>query len=387
MTAFSQILPALCLLADQESTPLSRWEGVHRYATGIRVDPWWVGFWVLTAVVSCTLGVLTYRAIRRRLHLRLALDAAASGLRLTSLEREVLATLAKHSGLRDPAAVFAGGEAFEHAAAAVIQLPRMQSLPEPSRQQIRAMIESLRTRLGFAPDAGGPDGRLRGSRQIPIGEKLLVARAGQSEGFPAVVERNSHAELTLRHDPDFHARRGDRLVLQYTREVHTWELSALVIDSVGERIVLSHAEEARVVNRRRFTRVPVRREACIGLVPFHAAAGEADTIALLPATLIEMGGPGVALESPRLVHVGDCLILRVRFPDALVQALARVRRVDVLGPDRFRIGGEVVGLEPGEVAELVHRTHDAQLDLAAAAATAKTAVPAVGAVTWRQSNG
>ncbi|MCY2931654.1 MAG: hypothetical protein NTV86_19610 [Planctomycetota bacterium] len=372
------------LLAAGDVTPTMRWEAVYRHANSIRVNPWWIAFWALLAVVSCVGGVLVHRFIDRRRRFTRRLRETIARLKLPHSEGDLLGMLARHSGLPNPESVLVKAEAFDHAAAGLLLLPRVQALNESARQQVRTVIEDLRKKLGFHLDPAAADGRILSSRQIAPGSRITLARPDQIEAYDALVDRNTSVELTARIDPEFHARRGDSLAMQYTHGRNTWELIVPVVDTLTNGLVLGHSRQSRLVNRRRFVRVRVNHDAMAAPLPFHPGEEGAHLPTLFPARLTEIAGPGVCLECGFAASPGDALIVRAKIQDMQLQTTARVRRATDLGQGRYLIAAEMIGLESDEIAELVRRTNEA---LQGAATAERTPAPVhAAAAGWRSND-
>jgi hypothetical protein len=214
----------------------------------------------------------------------------------------------------------------------------------------------------------------------------MVAREGHPGASEAVVDRNSSAELVIHTAAGFHARRGDSLLLQYSHAAYTWELTAPVVDCLDGRLVLGHSSQIRLINRRRFARVPVRRPAMVAALSFHAGDKEADLLRFLPAEVTEIAGPGLCLECRLAVQVGQSIVVRIKLDEGSLQAPARVQRVKDLGDGRYSMAVEMTALEAEEAAELVRRTKEATRDADRSTLSAKAAAPAVSAG-WRSDNG
>ncbi|MCY2927178.1 MAG: hypothetical protein NT031_17440 [Planctomycetota bacterium] len=375
------------VLAAGESTPLTRWQGVYNYSSNLRVNPWWVAFWALLAVVSCVVGVFLYRDVDRRRHLRRRLKETVDRLKLTRTQSDLLGMLAGQSHLGVPETILTAADAFDHAAASFTMLPRVQSLNDTARQQVRGAIEDLRRKLGFHMEVGAP-GRIQSSRQIAPGSKITLARPDQIEATEARVERNTSSELIVQTDPEFHARRGDTLALQHTQGANTWELIVPVVDTLSNGLILGHTGQSRLVNRRRFVRVRVTIGAMAARMPFHTGENAPDLPRLSPARLTEIAGPGICLECGFLAAVGETLVIRAQIQDTPLQTTARVRRVTDLGQGRYLIAAEMTGLEAQEVAELVRHTNEALQAAFSPVPSGRAPQPVhAGASGWRSTNG
>jgi hypothetical protein len=100
-------------------------------------------------------------------------------------------------------------------------------------------------------------------------------------------------------------------------------------------------------------------QAHIARLPFFGEDAEQETPEFVPAKVVEMGGPGLlVLQSSLEVRMGERILITIRLAkDRLVQASGRVRRESADTPDGRLMAIELIGLEPGEMAELVRQTN------------------------------
>ncbi|MCE5326334.1 MAG: hypothetical protein LLG01_07940 [Planctomycetaceae bacterium] len=362
MNAITALRQAL-LSAAAGLTPDERWAGVNEYATTRHVDLWWVAFCVLTGLVLCAVALISYRGYiaswnaKRKIHD----NARRSGL--NEPERQLIETLAQLSGLRHPEAVFTMSQAFDHAVASMMLLPRCQGMNEQARGQLADIIQALRTKLCFDNAPRSENNKIPSSRAIPAGSRLSVIHRGQIEGAEAVVEINDPMEMAVRPDPQMSARPGESLVLQYCQGMAAWEFTAPITAVRNGKLVLGHTSQVRYVNRRRFMRVPLRRLAKVGSLSFHG--GVPGEMRMVDAELTEIAGPGVVMESPLHPLMGQRVVVAMQLRKEYgMQAPGIVRRVTDLHNGKFQIIVEMTDLNPQEVSELVRQTNLAMQEMA-----------------------
>jgi len=155
----------------------------------------------------------------------------------------------------------------------------------------------------------------------------------------------------------------------------------------------------RFINRRRFLRVPVNRPAFIALFPFAKTAAtesgsdkehpetEQNLTAVsdggwtgpkfIPAVVTELAGPGLRLEAPLEVKVGDRVLVVFKLDEEkdqdsalqesgglqtsrIAQDIGEVRHTRAI-QDGFSVAVELVGLSESDVDELVRATNAASL--------------------------
>ncbi|MCE5279018.1 MAG: hypothetical protein ABFD92_05370 [Planctomycetaceae bacterium] len=356
------------LSAATSLTPDERWAGVNEYAANHRVDPWWVAFCVLTGLVLCVVALLGYRGYISAWNTRRRIRENARRSGLSEPEQQLIETLAQLSGLRHPEAVFTMSQAFDHAVASMMLLPRCQGMNDQARGQLADIIQALRTKLCFDNTPRSENSKIPSSRAIPAGSRLSVIHRGQVEGAEAIVEINDPMEMAVRPDPQMTARPGETLVLQYCQGMAAWEFTAPITAVRDGKLVLGHTSQVRYVNRRRFMRVPLRRPAKVGSLSFHgAAAGE---MRMVDAELTEIAGPGVVMESPLHPLMGQRVVVAMQLRKEYgMQAPGIVRRVTDLHNGKFQIIVEMTDLNPQEVSELVRQTNLAMHEMTGVAIT------------------
>ncbi len=363
MTALAGTIHYALLSAATALTPDERWAGVNDYARTQRVDPWWVAFCVLTGLVLCVVALISYRGYIGSWNTKRKIRENARRTGLNEPEQQLIETLAQLSGLRHPEAVFTMSQAFDHAVASMMVLPRCQTMSNQARGQLGDIVQALRTKLCFDNTPRSENSRIPSSRAIPTGSRLSVIHRGQVEGAEAIVEVNDPMEMAVRPDPQMAARPGETLVLQYCQGMAAWEFTAPITAVRDGKLVLGHTSQVRYVNRRRVLRVPLRRPAKVGSLSFHG--GAAAEMRMLDAELTEIAGPGLVMESALHPLMGQRVVAAMQLrAEYGIQAPAFVRRVTDLHNGKFQIIVEMTDLNPQEIAELVRQTNLAMHEMA-----------------------
>jgi hypothetical protein len=193
--------------------------------------------------------------------------------------------------------------------------------------------------------------------------------------------------------------------VRYNFGASVWEFDAPVVSCHGGILVLAHTDDVRFINRRRFLRVPVKQPAFIARFPFartlplsddeisqqnqtHVSADTWGPPEFVPAEVTEMAGPGLRVEAPLEVKVGDRVVVILKLSESagrIHQAdqggispgpnteqrrvIAASRVVEDIGEVRhaeatqngFSIAVELTGLNDSNVSEMVRATNTASM--------------------------
>jgi len=156
--------------------------------------------------------------------------------------------------------------------------------------------------------------------------------------------------------------------MRYSVAQAAWELRATVVKQAEEHIILRRLDTPRFINRRRFPRISTNRPAQVARFPFHTEQGPAQTPEFVPASLVEVAGPGfrlagLALEDALTVRTGEKILVVLQLqPDKAIEGQARVRRVITPPEGRMIIAAELMDLGEAETAELVRFTQAVALE-------------------------
>jgi hypothetical protein len=184
---------------------------------------------------------------------------------------------------------------------------------------------------------------------------------------------------------------------QYYFGTSVWEFDTSVVRCYGDILVLNHSDDMRFISRRRFLRIRVNKPAFIARFPFSrtlppninsskkvsgSKQGSANASGstwgppeFIPATVTELGGPGLRIEAPLEVKAGDRVlvivnlsetidarysILDTRRESRIVEDIGEVRHTRAI-EDGFSIGVELTGLSDSDVSELIRAANAASI--------------------------
>jgi hypothetical protein len=388
-------------------TPLERLKASGgRFGVTLETDSWFV----LAALVAIILLIVMFLVVsygqvihRRRADNPLFTEYAhKSGL--SRYESKILFELAQKAGLRRSEAIFTMADAFDGGAAKMIE-ENLVKQPVEKSERLKTELSFLREKLGFQKKSAATIGSLEksrklSSRQIPVGKKLHITRRKTRNlaDIESTVVKNDDVELAVRLAMRVESAPGEFWRVHYYFGASVWEFDTSVVGCSGDILILNHSDDVRFINRRRFLRAPVNRSAFVALFPFVRILPNSDGIKagsgaepgkalayngswrppeFVPAVVTELAGPGLRIELPLEVKMGDRVLVVFELngktgPDSARQGAdetAPVRIVEDVGEVRhvkaiengFSMAVELTGLGDSDVNELIRATNAASL--------------------------
>jgi hypothetical protein len=401
-------------------TPMERWYALRRLERSFVADRWFILTGVGAIIVLTVLLVVVtwHRAARQRRVSGKLFLAYAGKAGLTRRECQILQDIATRAKLRRNESIFTMGTAFERGAARIAEETLTVHGPRMGKH-LNAELSVLREKLGFegrrpvsAGSAVGPN--RPSSRQIPTGKKLYITAPHGTAlaGVESTVIKNDDIELAVRLAAPLEGGPGELCGVRYNFGASVWEFDAAVVSCHGGILVLSHSDDVRFINRRRFVRVPVKGAAFIARFPFtrtlpsendfseDAQQGPAPVSGdawgppeFVPAQVTELAGPGLRVKAPLEVKVGERVVVILKIseeakhnstarrnaisprsrelqssrtkPSRIVEDIGEVRHAEAT-QDGFSIAVELTGLSDSNVNELIRATNAASVKAAAA---------------------
>jgi hypothetical protein len=390
-------------------TPIERWKAARRLDSNFMAEQWFI-LMAVVALITLTALLLwiSYNKIteEKKIVERLFLEyAERKGL--SERERQILLEVAKGSELKRKDAIFTVQNAFERGAINLME----QSLTSQSREgsatayvqtpqeseQLKTELSLLREKLGFKPlDSieAFSESRLS-SKQIPIGKKVYITRrtTRSAEDIEARVVDNNESELTIKLKVRVKVTFSEIWRVHYYAGKTVWEFDTSVKTSDGNTLALSHSESVRLINRRRFLRVPVHNLAFISKFPFARAIDEngqesdvfsdmaqgvakvsSDTwkpLEFVHAVVTELAGPGLRIEAPMKVKAGERILVVFKLDmekenmstattSKIVEDIGEVKHSKAT-KNGYSIAVELIGLRDTDIRELIQATNSASL--------------------------
>ncbi len=264
---------------------------------------------------------------------------------LSGRERQILLEIANKAELKKSQAIFSMAGSFDHGAGKIIEESLAQQGAEESKW-LRTELSFLREKLGFQKKSsvsiGSPTKLKRpSSRQIPAGKQLHITRRKTPDlgDIESTVIKNDNMELTVKLTTPVESKLGELWRARYYFGVSVWEFDTSVVRCNGDILVLNHSDDMRFISRRRFLRVRVNKPAFIARFPFsrtlppnsvssnkglsvkQGSVNESGNTwgppEFIPATVTELGGPGLRIEAPLEVKAGDRVLVIVNLSETI----------------------------------------------------------------------
>lgn len=398
LTVINTIVPAL--------TPLERWEAAGSRLNFEFIAEHWFALAAVLLIIILTV-ILSIVCKKQATHQQKVISpfftehSAKSGL--SKRERQLLLEIAKKAGLKRNEAIFTMGSAFDKGAAKLTEESMVKDGAEESKG-LRIELSFLREKLGFQKripvSIGAPTKpNTPSSRQIPVGKKIHITRRKTRNlaDIETTVIKNNDIELTVKLTTPLESKAGDLWRARYYFGASVWEFDTSVIYCNGDILVLNHSENIRFINRRRFLRVPVNKPALIALFPFSVTPqqnkdnikkdSEEEQTATEPvgdipvppeftaAVVTELAGPGLRIETPLQVEVGDRVLVVLRLSEedskdsnqthrrsavSIVEDIGEVRHTKAI-QNGLSIAVEFTGISDSNVNDLIRATNEASL--------------------------
>jgi hypothetical protein len=398
-------------------TPVQRWNAAGRFNTGFMTERWFtITLVVVIIVATILLFIVSYnRTLQEKRSNRQLFASYARKRGLSERECQVLLEIANNAKLKQSEAIFTMNSGFERGVTKMIEESAAQGQTAEETRRLKTELSFLGEKLGFQkrplPSTeliAGPK-KMR-SREIPVGKKLYIKqqRAHTSEDIESTVIKNNDTELTVRLTKQVRITFGEPWQVRYYFGGSVWEFDTSVVSYDGDTLVLNHSDNIRFINRRRFLRVPVNKPAFVAHFPFSKTLPLTESKAkegfdvrrafgsgrrmsfdtawsppeFVPAVVTELAGPGLRIEVPLEVKVGDRVLVVLRLGEEEQHDLipqpgsaarkgkaAMYRVVEDIGMVRhtkaiqngFSIAVELAGLSDSDVNELIRATNVAAL--------------------------
>jgi hypothetical protein len=387
-------------------TPIEKWRAARRMETGFVGENWLILICAI-AIVALTvlLIVATYKhmAKERKTANQLFFEYSDRA-GLSRRERQILMDIAATTKLKRNESIFTMVTAFDRGAAELTK----QTLAEQGAEAGSSLgdeLTVLREKLGFQRQRTASKGPATkpnkpSTRQIPTGKKLHITRraADKSADIESTVIENNDTDLTVKLKVSLESSPGEVWSVRYYFGASVWEFDTSSVSCDGNALVLNHSDDVRFVNRRRFVRVPVNKPTLIARFPFAIPASNKDNgkepsgtgadsagasgeafgpPEFIPASVTELAGPGLRIEAPLEVNVGDRVLVILKLSEEddrnsgsqtnskrsrakIVEDIGEVRHTRAL-ENGFSIAVELTGLSDADIGELVRATNAASL--------------------------
>ncbi len=400
-------------------TPIERWHAARRIDSASTDQRLFILLSVAAVIILTVLFIATsYKhKVKEQKVTNKVFANYAQRMGLSRPERQILLDIAKRTKLKRIESIFTVVTAFDRGAAELTKDVLARRGAKTSKN-LSAQLSVLREKLGFEKNSSIPAGSSANSyksssKQIPTGKQLYMTRLNtvESTEIESTVIENNDVELTVKLNVSLESEPGELWSVRYYFGASVWEFETSAISCYGNILVLNHSNNIRFINRRRFLRVPVKKPTFIARFPFartllpninsgKETGGDSANISgntwgppeFVPASVTELAGPGLRIEAPLEVKVGDRVLVILKLsevddrpgsnrtgkiaPQKIVEDIGEVRHTKRI-KDGFSIAVELIGLSDPNISELIRATNAASL---------KTRAKTKGARTFNSSN-
>jgi hypothetical protein len=354
--------------------PVERWQAMRNlhHSNNFMLDRRFIFIGVVTIIVlAIVLCWVNYRQRRRESKgITSAFNSFARRSGLSAEEQNLALLLADMAEFKQPDMILVNAAAFDQGAAALLA----QTNDGSEQREITAKLSMLRRKLDFATQEAVSQGSVirsshASSRQIPIGKTLQITRR---KTFAAVrieahLVRTDNTGFTAELSEVLETIAGEVWNLQYTFGQSVWEFDARLLKADGRELMFGHSDDVRFISRRRFLRVEVYKQAYIARFLFSGSE-KMSLPQFVQGILCEIAGPGLLIESPIQLKIGERVLVVVQAADdTTVQDIGEVRHIRP-AEKGYAIAIELTGVKEANVDELVRLTN-------AAAAVSRTREP------------
>ena len=387
-------------------SPVERLDAVTKYHSNSGSNQ---SFIIIGLVIAAILTVLLIISIFYREKVqkpsRHLFSEYAKAKELTDREYRMLMDIAANTGLRKNESIFTLPSLFDREAANMVKNTQAKRGIEQS-QQLQGELALLREKLGFhrytSPDTiSTTEAEAQSSRQIPLKKKIYIKRNHQQANgdLEATVIKNTPAGLTVQFRTPVEIIFGQSWICRYYSGAYVSEFNTTPVKCSGQIVVLNHSHHIRQINRRKFLRVPVKKPAYIANFPFKKEPATEDRLLrkkitavqntsdraddyfepprFVPATVTELGGPGLRINTDLSLSVGDRVLLMFKLDhnkkaaslskrktdaEKIIEHIAQVRHITSEGSARS-VALELTGLNDDGIDELIRATNEASFGM------------------------
>ncbi|MGB2866178.1 MAG: hypothetical protein WBC05_22790 [Sedimentisphaerales bacterium] len=385
-------------------TPIERWHAASRIESASADYRLFILLSVAAIIILTALFIVTsYKhKVKEQNVTNKVFANYAQRMGLSRLERQILMDIANRTKLRRIESIFTMVTAFDRGATELTKDVLARRGAKASKN-LSAQLSVLREKLGFEKKhstLAGPaaNSNKSSSKQIPTGKQLHMTRrkTGNEANIESTVIENNDVELTVKLKVSLESKPGELWSVRYYFGASVWEFETSSISCYGNILVLNHSDNIRFINRRRFLRVPVKKPTFIARFPFarmlqpksdigRGTGKDSTNISgnswgppeFVPASVTELAGPGLRIEAPLEVKVGDRVLVILKLseeedqipnsqrtgktaPEKIVEDIGEVRHTKSI-KNGFSIAVELIGLSDPNISELIRATNAASL--------------------------
>lgn len=376
-------------------TPMQRLDAVKILNSQPAVEKSFAVFGVIAIIAMTVLFVFVTAARRKyeKIRQQEIFNDLARRAGLSIDEQKLFASLAQTAQIETTESLFTDMALFGRSVVRMVEKAVNEKKGEKWIKTLKLELAFLREKLGFRKrftistlsnsTVHKPD-----SRELAVNKAVeLISSKNHSDIIDGVVVENSELDITIKVKNSVDISSGQQWLVRYYRGANICEFDTVCIWCRDNMVSFNHSDQIRLVNRRQFVRVPVRKQAFIAPFGFTrdisskarlAMSGIEQNQSLLPvfrpAVLTEIGGPGLKFESDLPVKSGERVLvvfevkrsgksghkgLGTEFAYSkkrLIQDIAVVRNIGS-NDNRQSIAVELVGLSDNELDGLIQATN------------------------------
>ena len=385
-------------------TPIERWNAARWLDNTSTAQSLFILMSIFALIVLTVLFIATSynKKIKERKANNNIFISYCKRMGLSQPERQILLDITTRTKLKHIESIFTMPKAFDHGANELTKYVLARRGAKAGKN-LSAQLSVLREKIGFKNKISTLTGSAANSnkpssKQIPTGKQLHLTRrkTGDEADIESIVIENNDVELIVKLKVSLESNPGELWSVRYYFGASVWEFETSSVSCYGNILVLNHSDNIRFINRRRFLRVPVNKPTFIARFPFvrmlqpNSGSGgrfgeDPATIPgnswgppeFVPASVTELAGPGLRIEAPLEVNVGDRVLVIFKLSeekqqksnsqrtvktiqDKIVEDIGEVRHTKKI-KDGFSIAVELTGLSDPNISELVRVTNAASL--------------------------
>lgn len=384
-------------------TPIERWNAARRIDSVSSDQRWFIFICVIAIILLTAMFIASSysQKFKERKVSNKGFINYAHRIGLSRRERKILLDIATRANLKRIESIFTMADAFDRGSTKLAKDVLMYRGSKAS-QNLGVQLSVLREKLGFEKKNlvftnSTVNSNKPSTKQIPAGKQLHMTRRKTFEqaDIESTVIENNDVELIVKLEASLESTPGELWSIRYYYGASVWEFETSSISCYGNILILNHSDNIRFINRRRFLRVPVNKPTFIAHFPFakmflpkglsgNGAGKDSADISgnswgppeFVPASVTELAGPGLRIEAPLEVKVGDRVLVILKLsnenqqsgqqktgkttPEKIIEDIGLVKHTKSI-KNGFSIAVELTGLSEPNISELIRATNAASL--------------------------
>jgi hypothetical protein len=351
---------------------LARWDPTKNYSStrenfgpGVETE---ILYWIVIALLAVTLALISTHFIRKYIEASRRWKAFLDEARTVDFEddeMDVLISMAKISRSGSPEAVLHSANTFDRLQKRMESSREFKALDQARQVEIGDIFDTLRAKLGF-PSSEAAQRDPVSTREIARGTYLTICpgkgkapvEVALAENTPQVLVTEPLAEMEYEELVV-----GQDYPVLFNHDGAYWQFDGVIRAMANGDIYLAHSHELTKADRRRYPRIPTQAPARIAAYHFITRGEGSQSPQYHDATLIEIAGPGLLLETDLVVNAGQKVLVTIEMAaEQWVESVGIVRRVDNSRGSVNQLGLELVGLTGSELSLLLKETRNAKIE-------------------------